>query len=45
MRMQTPFELIAIDIKEAMDSLGEITGVIANEDMLDMIFSRFGIGK
>jgi tRNA modification GTPase len=45
MRMQTPFELIAIDIKEAMDSLGEITGVIANEDMLDMIFSRFCIGK
>jgi tRNA modification GTPase len=45
MRMQTPFELIAIDIKEAIDSLGEITGVIVNEDMLDRIFSRFCIGK
>lgn len=45
MRMQMPFELISIDIKEAIDSLGEITGVIANEDMIDMIFSRFCIGK
>ncbi len=45
MRMQIPFELISIDIKEAIDSLGEITGVIANEDMIDMIFSRFCIGK
>jgi tRNA modification GTPase len=45
MRIQTPFELIAIDIKEAIDSLGEITGVIVNEDMLDRIFSRFCIGK
>lgn len=45
MRMRTHFELIAIDIKEAMDSLGEITGVNANEDMLDKIFSRFCIGK
>ncbi|HUV49677.1 MAG TPA: tRNA uridine-5-carboxymethylaminomethyl(34) synthesis GTPase MnmE [Anaerolineae bacterium] len=45
MRMQTPFELISIDIKEAVDSLEEITGVIANEDMLDRIFGRFCIGK
>lgn len=45
MRKRIHLELIAIDIKEAMDSLGEITGVIANEDMLDRIFSRFCIGK
>ncbi len=45
MRMRIPFELIAIDIKEAIDTLGEITGVIAHEDILDRIFSRFCIGK
>ena len=42
---ETPFELIAIDIKEAIDSLGEITGVSAKEEILDKIFNRFCIGK
>ena len=41
----TMFELVAIDIQEAIDSLGEITGVGAREDVLDQIFSRFCIGK
>lgn len=41
----TPFELIAIDIKEAIDSLGEIVGVTAKEDVIDQIFRRFCIGK
>jgi len=45
LRIRTPFEMISIDIKESVDSLKEITGVIANEDMLDRIFSRFCIGK
>lgn len=45
MQMRTPFELIAIDIKAAIDSLEEITGVISNEEMIDRIFSRFCIGK
>ena len=44
-RRETPFELIAIDIKEAIDRLGEIIGVSAREDVIDQIFSRFCIGK
>ncbi len=40
-----PFELIAIDIKEAIDCLDEITGAALNEDVIDQIFSRFCIGK
>ena len=44
-RKGTPFELIAIDIKEAIDSLGEIMGVTAKEDVIDQIFRRFCIGK
>lgn len=44
-RKQTSFEFIAIDIKEAIDSLGEIIGDTAKEDVIDQIFSRFCIGK
>jgi tRNA modification GTPase len=41
----TPFELIAIDILEAVDTLGEVIGVTVKEDVIDQIFSRFCIGK
>ncbi|MBW2538432.1 MAG: 50S ribosome-binding GTPase, partial [Deltaproteobacteria bacterium] len=40
-----PAELIAIDFQEAIESLGEIIGTTAREDVLDQIFSRFCIGK
>ncbi|MEA3279595.1 MAG: tRNA uridine-5-carboxymethylaminomethyl(34) synthesis GTPase MnmE, partial [Thermodesulfobacteriota bacterium] len=45
LRTKVPFELIAIDIQEAVDSLGEITGVAAGEEILDKIFGSFCIGK
>ena len=38
-------ELIAIDIRDAMASLAEITGEISTDDILNNIFSRFCIGK
>ncbi|CAN2040026.1 tRNA modification GTPase MnmE [Candidatus Magnetomoraceae bacterium gMMP-15] len=38
-------DLVAIDIRAALDSLGEITGITTNEDVLDRIFSNFCIGK
>ena len=44
-RKETSFEFIAIDIKEAVDSLGEIIGETATDDVIDHIFSRFCIGK
>ena len=40
-----PLDCTVIDIRLAMDSLGEITGEIHNEHMLDQIFSKFCIGK
>jgi tRNA modification GTPase len=40
-----PFELVALDIKEAIDRLGEIMGINVREDILDQIFNRFCIGK
>jgi tRNA modification GTPase len=38
-------DLIALDIRQALHYLGEITGEITNEDQLDYIFSKFCIGK
>lgn len=38
-------ELVSIDLRQAYDRLGEITGSTANPDMLDDIFSRYCIGK
>jgi len=38
-------DFIALDLREAMNELGAITGATASEDILDRIFSRFCIGK
>jgi len=40
-----PGDLLAIDIRQCLFHLGEITGTITNEDQLDFIFSKFCIGK
>jgi tRNA modification GTPase len=38
-------DLLAQDIRQALHHLGELTGTITTEDLLDQIFSRFCIGK
>ena len=40
-----PLDLISVDLKEALDSLSEITGEITSEDILDHIFNNFCVGK
>ena len=40
-----PGDLLALDIRQCLYYLGEITGEITNEDRLDFIFSKFCIGK
>jgi len=38
-------EFLAVDLWEAVKRLGEITGEVVTEDILDRIFSQFCIGK
>jgi len=40
-----PVELLASDLRGALDAFGEIGGKIDNERMLDRLFSTFCIGK
>lgn len=40
-----PPELLALDIREGLAALGEITGETTTDDLLDRIFSSFCIGK
>lgn len=38
-------DLLALDIRFALEELGNITGEVTNEDLLENIFSKFCIGK
>lgn len=39
------FEFAASDLRLAMDALGEIVGAVVTDDILDLVFSQFCIGK
>jgi tRNA modification GTPase len=38
-------ELVAIDLRQAVDELGKVVGAVVTDDILDRIFRRFCIGK
>jgi tRNA modification GTPase len=40
-----PQELLALELRKALDQLGEMVGAVYTNDLLDRIFSRFCIGK
>ncbi|HEY8506058.1 MAG TPA: GTPase [Gemmataceae bacterium] len=42
---EEPAELLALEVRLALDHLGEMTGAVYTDDLLDRIFSRFCIGK
>ncbi|MFP4027003.1 MAG: tRNA uridine-5-carboxymethylaminomethyl(34) synthesis GTPase MnmE [Candidatus Brocadiia bacterium] len=39
------YEFAALDLREANEALGEVTGQVEPQDVLDRVFSRFCIGK
>jgi tRNA modification GTPase len=44
-RLAAGEELVAAELRVALDQLGQVVGAVYTEDVLDRIFSRFCIGK
>jgi tRNA modification GTPase len=42
---EDPPEVVALELRGALDQLGELAGAVYTDDLLDRIFSRFCIGK
>jgi tRNA modification GTPase len=40
-----PIEIIAFELRDSLDNLGEIVGAVTTEDILERIFNEFCIGK
>ena len=40
-----PLDLVAVDLHTSLDHIGEITGHVSSEDILDRVFQDFCIGK
>ena len=45
LRQQMPTDLVAEDVRMALHDLGELTGTVSSEDILNNIFGKFCIGK
>ncbi|MEI9959990.1 MAG: tRNA uridine-5-carboxymethylaminomethyl(34) synthesis GTPase MnmE [Limisphaerales bacterium] len=45
LRIDATLELVALDLRIAVNAVGEIVGKTTTEDLLDSIFSQFCIGK
>jgi tRNA modification GTPase len=43
--LNVPLDLLAVDVRDALHAVGEITGEYVDEAVLNEIFSRFCIGK
>lgn len=40
-----PADALAVDLQEALDAIGEITGEVASAEILDQMFGSFCVGK
>ncbi|MBI5657761.1 MAG: tRNA uridine-5-carboxymethylaminomethyl(34) synthesis GTPase MnmE [Geobacter sp.] len=40
-----PPEIVAVDLREALSALGEVTGETTPDEVLDLVFSQFCVGK
>jgi tRNA modification GTPase len=41
----TPVDLVSVDVQAALEHIGSITGAVSTEDVLEVIFREFCIGK
>jgi len=44
-REKKPLEIVALELRDTLDRLGEIVGAVTTEDILNRIFNDFCIGK
>ena len=44
-REGAPGEIVAIELREGLVAMGEVTGEGVDPDLLDRIFGRFCVGK
>ena len=44
-RAAEPGEIVALELRECLAAIGEVTGRTVGEDLLERIFARFCIGK
>jgi tRNA modification GTPase len=45
LRGEMPPEMVAVDLQETNQHLGEVIGIVTNDDILERVFSQFCIGK
>ncbi|MBO7431210.1 MAG: tRNA uridine-5-carboxymethylaminomethyl(34) synthesis GTPase MnmE [Spirochaetia bacterium] len=45
MAAQMPLDVVAVDLEDAVNALGELTGEITTSDILENMFSHFCVGK
>jgi tRNA modification GTPase len=45
LRAEAGLELVALELRVAVNALGEVVGKTTTEDLLDAIFSTFCLGK
>lgn len=44
-KKEFPLDIVSMDIQDALEALGEITGEVTTDDILDRIFGSFCVGK
>jgi tRNA modification GTPase len=44
-RQEVPLDIVAVELGEALDALGALTGEVTSSDVLEQIFSGFCVGK
>lgn len=42
---ELPLDIVAVDLQNSLDSLGQLSGEVTSDEILDNIFSKFCVGK